>query len=193
MLVNSQNPIRCEWLSEDPIYIEYHDKEWGKPEFDSIKLFEMLCLEGQQAGLSWITILKKRENYRKLFKGFNPYIISKFTEKDVRRLLSDASIVRHKGKIEAIINNSRCFIKMETQNECFSDFIWGFVNHKPIVNNIYNSKDVKTETTSSIALSKALKMKGFKFVGSTICYAFMQACGLIDDHINNCICKSKLT
>ncbi|CAG9783156.1 unnamed protein product [Diatraea saccharalis] len=182
---------RCEWVSKDPIYIEYHDKEWGIPVFDSLKLFEMLCLEGQQAGLSWITILKKRENYRNLFHCFNPYEIIKFSDEHVKRLLTDIGIVRHKGKIEAIINNSKCYIQMEKQNECFSDFIWSFVNHKPIVNDVNTSKELKTETATSIALSKELKKKGFKFVGSTICYSFMQACGLVNDHINTCICKTK--
>ncbi|KAM3966677.1 uncharacterized protein ACR2FA_012215 [Aphomia sociella] len=184
----SKEKKRCQWVTNEPIYIAYHDKEWGKPEYDSLQLFEMLCLESQQAGLSWITILKKRENYRKVFYNFNPYKVSKFTQADVNNILKNNGIIRHKGKIEAIINNSKCYIDMENNSENFSDFIWKFVDNKPKVNNWLNIKDVPTKTEVSDALSAALKKRGFKFVGSTICYAFMQACGLVNDHIAGCFC-----
>lgn len=184
--MDSEIFTRCNWVTADPIYIAYHDLEWGKAEYDSQKLFEMLCLEGQQAGLSWLTILKKRENYRTLFHQFNAYRISEFTAEDVRRLQSDVGIVRHKGKIEAIINNSKCYIEMENHKEDFSKFIWSFVNNKTIINNWSTIKEVPTKTVESTALSDALRKKGFKFVGPTTCYAFMQACGLINDHTINC-------
>ncbi|XP_075987197.1 DNA-3-methyladenine glycosylase 1-like [Anticarsia gemmatalis] len=186
---NNEN-TRCGWLTDDPLYIKYHDEEWGKPEYDNFNLFEMLCLEGQQAGLSWLTILKKRENYRKHFCKFNPHKIAKLTEENMRKLINEAGIVRHKGKIEAIKNNAKCFVQMEENGEDFSNFIWSFVNHTPVINNWNSNAEIPSETSTSIALSKALKKRGFKYVGATICYAFMQACGLVNDHINSCICKS---
>ncbi|XP_046971440.1 DNA-3-methyladenine glycosylase 1-like [Vanessa cardui] len=182
--------IRCGWLNDDPLYISYHDNEWGKPCYDNMYLFEMLCLEGQQAGLSWITILKKRDNYRKLFYNFDPIKIIEFNDNDVKRLSSNPDIVRHKGKIESIINNAKCYIEMKLNGEDFSKFIWNFVNNTPIVNNWTNDKEVPSSTETSIAISKALKKKGFKFVGSTTCYAFMQACGLVNDHVTDCISRN---
>lgn len=181
--------IRCGWLNEDPLYISYHDNEWGKPVYENIYLFEMLCLEGQQAGLSWITILKKRDNYRRLFYDFNPYNIAQLDSNDVYKLLYTSDIVRHKGKIESIIHNAKCYNKMKSNGEDFSKFIWSFVDNTPIINNWSNHKEAPTETQTSIALSKALKQRGFKFVGPTISYAFMQACGLVNDHINDCISR----
>lgn len=180
--------VRCGWLTKDPLYIKYHDEEWGKPQYNNDALFEMLCLEGQQAGLSWLTILKKRENYRKIFFNFDPHKISKLTEKDVKLILNESGVVRHKGKIDAIINNAKCYLQMKNEGEDFSNFIWSFVNKKPIINTWKHHKDIPPETSESIALSKALKKRGFKFVGSKICYAFMQACGLVNDHILNCMC-----
>lgn len=182
---------RCGWLNKDPLYITYHDEEWGVPQYDSQKLFEMLCLEGQQAGLSWITILKKRQHYRKVFEDFDPLKISKFTTKNVEMLTSDPGIVRHKGKIEAIINNSKCFLKMENDCDNFSEFIWSFTDNKPIINYWENHKEIPADTDISKAMSKALKNKGFKFIGSTICYAFMQACGLVNDHIVDCVSRTR--
>lgn len=182
---------RCGWLNKDPLYITYHDEEWGVPQYDSQKLFEMLCLEGQQAGLSWITILKKRQHYRKVFEDFDPLKISKFTTKNVEMLTSDPGIVRHKGKIEAIINNSKCFLKMENDGDNFSEFIWSFTDNKPIINYWENHKEIPADTDISKAMSKALKNKGFKFIGSTICYAFMQACGLVNDHIVDCVSRTR--
>ncbi|XP_073948660.1 DNA-3-methyladenine glycosylase 1-like [Choristoneura fumiferana] len=182
---------RCGWLNQDPLYITYHDEEWGVPQYDSQKLFEMLCLEGQQAGLSWITILKKRQHYREVFHNFDALKISKFTAKNVERLSSDPGIVRHKGKIEAIIHNSKCFLEMEDEGYDFSEFIWSFVDNKPIINCWENHKEIPAESAISKTLSKALKAKGFKFIGSTICYAFMQACGLVDDHIVSCVSRTR--
>ncbi|KAH9645879.1 hypothetical protein HF086_010078 [Spodoptera exigua] len=183
--------IRCGWLTKDPIYIKYHDEEWGKPQFKKDALFEMLCLEGQQAGLSWLTILKKRENYRKIFFNFDPRKISELTEKDVKLIINESGVIRHKGKIDSIINNSKCYLKMENEGEDFSNFIWSFVNKKPIINSWEDQTHVPAQTPESVALSKALKKRGFKFVGSKICYAFMQACGLVNDHVLNCVCYDK--
>ncbi|CAH1643606.1 unnamed protein product [Spodoptera littoralis] len=182
--------LRCGWLTKDPIYIKYHDEEWGKPQYNNEALFEMLCLEGQQAGLSWLTILKKRENYRKIFFNFDPHKISKLTEKNVKLILNESGIVRHKGKIDSIINNAKCYLQMENEGEDFSTFIWSFVNKKPIINSWKKYTDIPPETPESAALSKALKKRGFKFVGSKICYAFMQACGLVNDHVVNCVCSN---
>lgn len=182
---------RCQWVTKDPLYIKYHDEEWGKPEYRNHNLFEMICLEGQQAGLSWITVLKKRVNYRQYFFDFNPNKISDMTENDVNTLMGISGIIRHKGKIESIIHNAKCYIEMENNGEDFSSFVWSFVDNKPIVNVWKNYEEIPTETHISIALSKALKLRGYKFVGTRICYAFMQACGLVNDHLEDCICSSK--
>lgn len=180
---------RCGWVTQDPLYLNYHDTEWGIPEKDSQRLFEMLCLEGQQAGLSWITVLKKRENYRRQFHQFDPHKVAAMTDADVDRLCQDAGIIRHRGKITAIIGNARAFLAMEAAGESFSDFIWGFVDHQPRNNQPASLTEVPAATPVSDALSKALKKRGFKFVGSTICYAFMQACGLVNDHVTSCFCQ----
>ncbi|URN99480.1 DNA-3-methyladenine glycosylase I [Leclercia adecarboxylata] len=177
---------RCGWVSQDPLYIAYHDKEWGVPETDGKKLFEMICLEGQQAGLSWITVLKKRENYRQAFHQFDPVQVAEMTVEDVDRLVLDAGIIRHRGKIEAIIGNARAYLAMEERGERFSDFIWSFVDNAPQVTRAATLAQIPASTPTSDALSKALKKRGFKFVGSTICYAFMQACGLVNDHVTAC-------
>ena len=170
---------RCGWVSQDPLYIAYHDNEWGVPETDSKKLFEMICLEGQQAGLSWITVLKKRENYRACFHQFDPVKVAAMQEEDVERLVQDAGIIRHRGKIQAIIGNARAYLQMEQNGEPFADFVWSFVNHQPQVTQATTLSEIPTSTSASDALSKALKKRGFKFVGTTICYSFMQACGLV--------------
>lgn len=179
---------RCAWVTQDPLYLDYHDTEWGKPCKESVKLFELLCLEGQQAGLSWITVLKKRENYRASFHQFDPKRVANMTLEDVERLLKDSGIIRHRGKIEAIMINARIWCEMEAQGESFSDFIWSFVNHTPLVNSPATLSDVPAKTAVSDAMSKALKKRGFKFIGSTICYAFMQAAGLVNDHTTDCFC-----
>ena len=179
---------RCGWVSQDPLYIAYHDNEWGVPETDSKKLFEMICLEGQQAGLSWITVLKKRENYRACFHQFDPVKVAAMQEEDVERLVQDAGIIRHRGKIQAIIGNARPYLKMEQNGEPFVDFVWSFVNHQPQVTQATTLSEIPTSTSASDALSKALKKRGFKFVGTTICYSFMQACGLVNDYVVGCCC-----
>lgn len=181
---------RCGWVSQDPLYIDYHDTEWGVPQRDNQKLFEMICLEGQQAGLSWITVLKKRENYRRAFYDFDPVKVAAMTDADVERLVLDAGIIRHRGKIQAIIGNARACLAMEANGEAFSDFVWSFVNHTPIVTQAATPDEIATSTPASDALSKALKKRGFKFVGTTICYSFMQACGLVNDHVTPCFCHS---
>lgn len=183
---NTKEVVRCSWANKHPLYIAYHDEEWGKPVYNDIRLFEMLCLAGQQAGLSWILILKKRDNYRQLFHKFNPYKIAKMTEADVEKLLKDPSILRNKGKIQSIINNAKCFIKMEENGEDFSQFIWSFVNNKPIVHDRKTNDVGLTQSQESTALSKALKKIGFNYIGTTICYAFMQSVGMINDHIMEC-------
>ena len=179
---------RCGWVSQDPLYIAYHDTEWGVPQRDNQELFEMICLEGQQAGLSWITVLKKRENYRHAFHHFDPVKVAAMTEADVERLMLDAGIIRHRGKIQAIIGNARAFLAMEANGESFNDFVWSFVDNTPIVTQAAELSGIATSTPASDALSKALKKRGFKFVGTTICYSFMQACGLVNDHVTHCFC-----
>ncbi len=179
---------RCGWVSQDPLYIAYHDQEWGVPETDGKHLFEMICLEGQQAGLSWITVLKKRENYRQAFHQLDPVLVAGMTSADVDRLGLVAGIIRHRGKIEAIIGNARAYLAMEENGERFSDFVWSFVDNIPQVTQAATLAEIPTSTPASDALSKALKKRGFKFVGTTICYSFMQACGLVNDHVTACHC-----
>ncbi|MFE8101298.1 DNA-3-methyladenine glycosylase I [Brenneria goodwinii] len=184
---------RCGWVTQDALYQDYHDNEWGKPCTDSQKLFELLCLEGQQAGLSWITVLKKRENYRRCFHQFDPHRIAGMTQDDVNVLMQDSGIIRHRGKIEAIIANARAWLAMENQGESFSHFIWSFVDHQPKLNRPLALSNVPAKTKISDAMSKALKKRGFKFIGSTICYAFMQAGGLVNDHVIDCFCQQEPT
>ncbi|WP_433587341.1 DNA-3-methyladenine glycosylase I [Providencia alcalifaciens] len=183
-------PTRCHWVNQDPEYIAYHDNEWGKPTKDNHQLFEMICLEGQQAGLSWYTILKKRQGYRELFHQFDPEKIALMNETDVERLMQDARIIRNRLKINAIISNAKAYLSMKNHGEDFSMFIWAFVNHQPKVNNWTESSQVPAETELSKTLSKALKKQGFKFVGSVTCYAFMQATGMVNDHLVSC-CQYK--
>lgn len=180
---------RCAWAGDSPIYIDYHDNEWGKPQFDSQKLFEKICLEGQQAGLSWITVLKKRDAYRAAFHHFEPKNVAKMTASDIDELMQNAGLIRHRAKLEAIVKNANAFLEMEKRGEDFSDFIWSFVNHRPIINDVPDLSVVPAKTEISKAMSKALKKRGFVFVGETTCYAFMQAMGLVNDHINGCCCK----
>lgn len=180
---------RCDWVTSDPEYLAYHDNEWGIPEYDKYKLFEMICLEGQQAGLSWYTVLKKREGYRRCFLGFSPEKIAAMTEKDIETLLQDPAIIRHRGKINAIIHNARVFLEIEKQGEDFSQFLWQFVDGKPIDNRWSDISQVPVSTERSDKMANALKKKGFKFVGTTTCYAFMQAVGMVNDHILSCFCR----
>lgn len=177
---------RCEWSVSDPLYVKYHDEEWGVPVHDDKKLFEMLLLEGAQAGLSWITILKKRINYRKAFDNFNAKKIAKYDEKKRKELLENAGIVRNKLKVNAFIVNAQLFLDIQKEFGSFDKYIWQFVNYKPIVNKFKSLKEIPPFTKESDAMSKDLKKRGFKFVGSTICYAFMQATGMVNDHITSC-------
>ncbi|MBI6547675.1 DNA-3-methyladenine glycosylase I [Xenorhabdus sp. VLS] len=180
---------RCGWVTSDPDYLAYHDNEWGRPLRDSQQLFELICLEGQQAGLSWLTILKKREGYRKCFHQFDPVKIAKMDETDVERLMKEPAIVRNRAKINAIIHNARAYLQMAEQGENFSTFIWHFVNDSPLINHWETLTEVPVKTTNSDALSTELKKQGFKFIGSTTCYAFMQAAGLVNDHVTHCWCR----
>tara|TARA_R110000868_G_scaffold197846_3_gene444054 strand:+ start:113 stop:718 length:606 start_codon:yes stop_codon:yes gene_type:complete len=178
---------RCDWANpKNPKYLEYHDKEWGRPLYDDLALFEMLCLEGAQAGLSWETILNKRDNYRRAFDGFNPKKIAKYNNTKIKSLLSDEGIVRNKLKVAAFISNAQAYLEFEKAGESFSQFVWSFVDHKPIINKVKDMKSIQVQTEASQKMSKALKDKGFKFVGPTICYAYMQAVGMVNDHIQTC-------
>ncbi|WP_273395399.1 DNA-3-methyladenine glycosylase I [Actinobacillus porcinus] len=182
---------RCPWAGDSQIYIDYHDKEWGKPQFDSQKLFEKICLEGQQAGLSWITVLKKREAYRAAFHHFDPEKIATMTGADIARLMQNEGLIRHRAKLDAIVKNAKAYLQMQKCGENFSDFVWSFVNHQPQINDVPTLSVIPVKTDTSKALSKALKKRGFVFVGETTCYAFMQSMGLVDDHLNSCPCKAK--
>ncbi|WP_026567007.1 DNA-3-methyladenine glycosylase I [Bacillus sp. UNC41MFS5] len=179
---------RCGWVNQDPLYIDYHDHEWGVPVYDDRLLFEYLNLEGAQAGLSWYTILKKRENYRQAFDNFEAEKIIRYDEKKIEELIHNEGIVRNKLKINAVITNAHAFLKVVAEFGSFSKYIWSFVGGKPIQNHFKEMKDVPAVTEISDQLSKDLKKRGFKFVGSTICYAFMQATGMVNDHIVTCIC-----
>jgi len=176
---------RCEWPNDD-LMIECHDKDWGTPVHDDKKLFEMLILEGAQAGLSWSTILKRRKTYRKAFSNFDPHKVSKFSQKDVSRLLKDEGIIRNKLKIISAINNAKQFLKVQKEFGSFDKYVWGFVDGKPIVNKFKRLSDIPASTQVSDKLSKDLKKQGFNFVGSTICYAFMQSVGMVNDHTTKC-------
>ncbi|MDN6228849.1 MAG: DNA-3-methyladenine glycosylase I, partial [Enterobacterales bacterium] len=173
--------IRCGWVSSDPLYISYHDNEWGQPVYDDAHLFELLCLEGQQAGLSWITVLKKRENYRNAFHHFDPRKVAAMTDEDIDALMQDAGLIRHRLKLDAIVVNARAYMKMQQEGEDFSQFLWSFTEGKPQLNRPETLANVPAKTEISDVMSKALKKKGFKFIGSTICYAFMQASGMVND------------
>lgn len=178
---------RCGWLDlRSEIYVKYHDDEWGKPVHDDNKLFEMLILEGAQAGLSWLTVLNKRENYRKTFDNFNFEKISKYNDKKCQELLLNEGIIRNKLKIKSTIENAKVFIEIRKEFGSFDKYIWSFVNNKPIINNFNSVKDLPAKTELSDTISKDLKKRGMNFVGSTIIYAFMQAVGIVNDHEVNC-------
>lgn len=180
--------VRCAWVNDDPRYQAYHDNEWGVPEYDSRALFEKLCLDGQQAGLSWFTILCKIPAYRAAFADFEPERLVAYTETDVARLMSYTGIVRNRLKIRSIINNARAYLAMEQQGLNFSDWLWSFVDHQPQLNYWAEHSDLPTSTDTSRAMANALKKYGFSFVGETICYAFMQATGMVNDHLLSCYC-----
>ena len=177
---------RCGWCLSSDLYKEYHDKEWGIPVYDDTKLFEFLILETFQAGLSWITILNKRENFRKAFDDFNYQKIANYSEDKIQELLLDAGIIRNKLKVYSAVSNAQAFIKVQEEFGSFSKYIWGFVNGKPIDNNRKSLKEVPATTPLSDAISKDLKKRGFKFVGSTVVYAHMQATGMVNDHVEDC-------
>ena len=177
---------RCAWCSEDPLYLDYHDQEWGVPQFDEVKLFEKLCLEGAQAGLSWLTILKKRESYRAAFDGFLWEKIARYNENDVTRLLADVGIVRNRLKVRAAIKNARAVMTLKEQGDSFVDFLWRYVDGRPRQNAWKTMAEVPAQTKESQQMSKDLKALGFTFVGPTICYAFMQSVGMVNDHTVDC-------
>ena len=179
---------RCFWVNEDPLYMDYHDKEWGKPVYYDETLFEFLLLESFQAGLSWITILKKRENFRKAFDNFDYKKIANYNQKKFDELLENAGIIRNKLKIKSATTNAQLFLEIQKEYGSFSKFIWSYVDGKPIVNSFKTRAEVPATTAVSDAIPKDLKKRGFKFVGSTIIYAFMQATGMVNDHTTDCFC-----
>ena len=177
---------RCGWVSEEPLYIRYHDEEWGRPVHDDRKLFEFLVLEGAQAGLSWWTVLRKREAYRKAFDRFDPERVARYGAARVAALLRDPGIIRNRAKVASAVENAKAFLEVQREHGSFDAFAWSFVGGKPIRRRPRSLRDVPPTTPESDAFSKALRERGFRFVGSTICYAFMQACGLVDDHVQGC-------
>ncbi len=178
---------RCWWCGEDPLYVEYHDTEWGRPLHDDRKLFEMLILEGFQAGLSWITILRKRPNFRRAFANFDPKRVARFTSSDIARLMNDAGIVRNRAKIKAAIGNARAYLAVIQEFGSFDRYIWQFTNHRTLRDPKGMTKErIPARSAESDLMSKDLKKRGFRFVGSTICYAHMQATGMVDDHVKGC-------
>lgn len=182
-----KTPTRCPWLKAgDALYEAYHDREWGVPVHDDVKMFEFLVLESAQAGLSWLTVLRKRENYRKAFAGFDSVKVSKFTSLKVEKLMQDAGIIRNRAKIEATINNAKRFLEVQKEFGTFDAYIWGFVGGKSKQGNVKKLSDYKPTTKESDALSKDLKRRGFKFLGSTVVYAHMQATGMVNDHVTSC-------
>jgi DNA-3-methyladenine glycosylase I len=182
---------RCAWAGDDPLMIRYHDEEWGRPAHEDRHLFEMLTLEGAQAGLSWSTILRKREGYRRAFDGFDFGRVSRYGARDVKRLLADEGIVRNRLKIESTISNARIFLDVQREHGTFDAYLWAMVGGEPQVNRPATTGGVPARTAASDAISKALAKRGFRFVGSTIVYAFMQACGLVDDHVRGCFRASR--
>ena len=179
---------RCPWPIDDPLMIEYHDREWGVPLHDDQKIFELIVLEGMQAGLSWLTVLRKRENFRKAFKNFDPRLVAKFTNRDLERLLQDAGIIRNRQKLEAAITNARAFLAVQKEFGTFDKYMWQFVGGKPIKHRLRSLSQLQATSPESDRFSKDLKRRGFKFVGSTIVYAHMQATGMINDHLVGCFC-----
>jgi len=184
-------PNRCSWSTKDQLYKDYHDNEWGVPLHDDTRLFEMINLEGAQAGLSWYTVLTKRENYRKAFDNWDAKKIAKYTDKKIESLMADAGIIRNRLKINGTVLNAKAFLEVQKEFGSFDKYIWSFVGGKPIVNHFKSLSEVPAKTAISDAMSKDLLKRGFKFVGSTICYAFMQATGMVDDHVADCWKRKK--
>lgn len=177
---------RCAWAGSDPLMIRYHDREWGTPVRDDTRLFEFLILEGAQAGLSWLTILRKREAYRAAYRGFDPRVVARFGARDVKRLLADEGIVRNRAKVESSIVNANAFLELAEQEGGFAKWLWGFVGGKPVKNRFRKQSEVPSESPLAVAISKELKKRGFKFVGPTIIYAYLEAVGVVDDHLQGC-------
>lgn len=181
---------RCSWANpKNPLYVKYHDEEWGRPVHDDRTLFEFLILEGAQAGLSWETVLNKRAHYKKVYDNFEPKKVAKYDEKKIQSLIEDAGIIRNKLKIRSSVQNAQVFLDIQKEFGSFDAYVWGFVHGKPIVNNFKTIQDLPARTEISDALSKDLKKRGMNFVGSTIMYAYMQAVGMVNDHMNDCFCK----
>ena len=188
--LKTYDSIRCSWVTSDSLYIKYHDEEWGKPVYDDKTLFEFLILEGAQAGLSWITILKRRENYRNAFANFEVEKVAAFDNQDFERLMNDVGIIRNKLKVNGAITNAKLFIQIQKEFSSFSKYIWDFIpKGKPIENMVERMSDVPSRTELSDAISKDMKKRGFKFFGTTICYAFMQATGMVNDHLLTCCAR----
>ena len=183
---HADGKLRCAWCSTDPAYVDYHDNEWGVPVHDDRRLFEMLCLEGAQAGLSWLTILRKREAYRRAFEGFDAVAMARYGAAQRRRLMRDAGIVRNRLKIDAFITNARAYLNIRDRPGAFDRYIWQFTDGKVVRRRPLKLSAIAVSTAQSEAMSKDLKQRGFRFVGSTICYAFMQAVGIVDEHQRNC-------
>ncbi|MCC5811638.1 MAG: DNA-3-methyladenine glycosylase I [Ectothiorhodospiraceae bacterium] len=181
-----EQPVRCSWCGTDPLYVAYHDEEWGVPVHDDRLLFEMLVLEGAQAGLSWLTILRKREGYRRAFDGFAIDRVAGYREKDVERLMEDSNIVRNRLKIESVVRNARGILGIQAEFGSFDAFLWRYVDGTPVRNHWQSLREVPARTPVSESLSRDLRKRGFNFVGPTICYAFMQATGMVDDHLSDC-------
>lgn len=177
---------RCSWCGDDPLYQAYHDNEWGRPEYNDSVLFEFILLEGAQAGLSWITILRKREGYRKAFADFNPEKIARFTEHNIQKLKQDESIIRNELKIRSAVTNAKAYMELCEEKGSLSEYLWAFVDGKPIQNKFKSLKEVPASTQLSDTIAKDMKKRGFKFFGSTICYAYLQSMGLVNDHLTSC-------
>jgi DNA-3-methyladenine glycosylase I len=180
------DPVRCPWCGSDPLYVDYHDQEWGLPVHEDRHLFEMLVLEGAQAGLSWLTILRKRENYRRTFADFAIDRVATFTDDDQQRLLADTGIVRNRLKIASAVKNAQAVLLIQQEYGSLADYLWRYVDHQPICNTWRTMAEIPTQTEQSDRMSRALKKRGFNFVGSTICYSFMQAVGMVNDHLVDC-------
>ncbi|HUD06536.1 MAG TPA: DNA-3-methyladenine glycosylase I [Candidatus Saccharimonadales bacterium] len=185
-MTNKETLTRCPWSGDNPLYIDYHDKEWGVPLHDNNKLFELLCLEGAQAGLNWLTVLKKRRGYQQAFKNFKPEIVATFKEKDMLKLLTNSEIIRNKLKIFSVVENAKAILRIQTEFGSFDKYIWQFVGGKPIIHNFSQLGGLPSQDEIAISMSSDLKKRGFSFVGPTICYAFMQATGIVNDHLISC-------
>lgn len=181
-----KDKVRCSWAGDIPIYIDYHDKEWGRPVHDDVKLFEMLILEGMQAGLSWLTVLNKREAFREAFDGFDPNKVALYDDKKIQELIVDEKIIRNRLKINSAITNARAFLNVAEKHGSFDNFIWKYVDYKPVTNHWNKHEDLPATSPLSNIISRDLKKLGFKFVGSTIIYSFMQAIGMVNDHLTDC-------